>query len=328
MRADRRPCVALGAAGAIDVAAVLLLGAQPHAWVVLPAALLHVAAAVAVLRLRGAEPTRRLLAAAMTFSLPLIGLVMAMLVVRLRGRGGDELVARPAPVQRSESGAELARRLTAGGPVCEALLAIDAGTRHVALASLQRDADARAIAVLRWSLAQPDPDPVLEAALALEELSARYAERSAEACAEAERRPSRDSALAAAEVVASAIHNGLAEPALLPAIAARARACYGTAARLDEQRAGELAWARARLELAMGDPEAALALIEPVLGTSACEERLLELHRDAAHAARRFELLPPAEPVPVAGPRHELEARHERNRSFALNPSLAMSWSP
>lgn len=291
MPADRRPFAMIGAAGAVDVAALLLLLAQPHAWVLLPSGLLHVTAAVAVLRLRGAEPSRRLLAAAMIFSLPLVGVAMAVLVVSLRGRGGGELLARREPVQRSESGAELARRLTAGGPACQLLLATDAETRHAAVSTLQREADARAITLLRWSLAQRDPDLALEAALALEELSARYAERSAQACAEAERRPSRDSALAAAEVIASALHNGLADPALLPVIAAQARDYYCMAARLDEPRAGELAWARARLELAMLDPAAALALIEPVLGTNVDHERLLELYRDAAHAARRFELL-------------------------------------
>jgi hypothetical protein len=300
MRGDLRAFAVIGAAGALDVAAILLLGALPHAGGFLASGLLHVTAAVAVLRLRGAEPTRRLLAAAMIFSLPLIGVAMAALVVSLRGRGNSELLTRSAPVPRAGAGAELARRLTAGGPACEALLASDAEARHAAMSSLQRDADARAITLLRWALAQPAPELALEAALALEELSARYAERSAEACAEAERRPSRDSALAAAEVIASAIYNGLADPALLPVIAAQARDYYRMAARLDEPRAGELACARARLELAMLDPGAALALLEPVLAANAGDARLLELYRDAAHAARRFELLAAAEPRPAA----------------------------
>jgi hypothetical protein len=296
MRADRRPLAVIAAAGAIDAGALVLLGAGPDAWMVLFSGVLHIAAAAAVLRMRGTEPTRRLLAAAMTFSLPLIGLVMAALVVTLRGRGGDELLARHEPMRRRESGAELARRLTAGRFTCESLVG-DPELRRVTVSALQRAADARAITLLRWSLAQPHPDLRLEAALALEELSARYAERSAQACAEVERRPSRDSALAAAEVIASAIYSDLAEPALLPVISAQARAYYRMAAQLDEQRAGELAWARARLEFAMLAPEAALALIEPVLGANAGDDRLRELHRDAAHGARRFELLPPMEPL-------------------------------
>ncbi len=296
MRADRRPLAVIAAAGAIDAGALVLLGARPESWMLLPSGLLHLAAAAAVLRMRGTEPTRRLLAAAMAFSLPLIGVVMAVLVVTLRGRGGDELLARHEPMRRPESGAEVARRLTAGSSTCEALLVGDAELRRVTVSALQRAADARAITLLRWSLAQAHPDLRLEAALALEELSARYAERSAQACAEAERRPSRDSALAAAEVIVSAIYSDLAEPALLPVISAQARAYYRMAAQLDEQRAGELAWARARLEIAMLAPEAALALIEPVLGANAGDDRLRELHRDAAHGARRFELLPPVEP--------------------------------
>ena len=298
MRADHRPFTAIVAAGASDAVAVLLLAVQPHAWTWLPSGLLHVVAVAWLLRLRGGDPTRRQLAAAMAFSLPLIGIAMAALVVSVRGRSGDEFLAGHGLVRRPASGAELARRLTAGAPACQLLLSADAETRRSALAALQRDADAHAITLLRWSLAQPDPDLVLEAALALEELSVRSTERSAQACAEAERRPSRDSALAAAEAIAGAIHNGLADPALRPAIAARARDYYRLAARLDEHRAGELALSRARLELAMHDPEAALALIEPALGTGAGDPRLRELHRDAAHAARRFELLPEAEISP------------------------------
>lgn len=321
MRADRRALAVIAAAGAIDVAALGVLCAEPRAWVWLLAAILHVTAAAAVMRLRGIEPTRRLLAAAMMFCLPPVGPAMAVLVVRLRGRGGDELLARREPVPRSARGAELATRLTAGGPACEALLAADPETRHVAVSALQRDADARAITLLRWSIAQPDPDLALEAALALEELSARYAERSAEACALAERQPSRASALAAAEVIASAIHNGLADPALLPAIAAQARAHYDLAARLDEPRAAELAGARARLELAMRAPDAALALIEPALDAGAGDEPLRELYRDAAHAARRFELLAPAaERTPISLLRPILPLRRDmkaRDRSQA-----------
>lgn len=298
MRADQRSFAAIATAGASEAAAVLLLAVQPHAWALLPSGLLHVAAVASMLRLRGGDPTRRQLAAAMAFSLPLIGIAMAALVVSLRGRDGDEILAGHGPVRRSASGAELTRRLTAGAPSCQLLLSADTETRRSAIAALQRDPDARAIALLRWSLAQPGPDLALEAALALEELGVRHTERSAQACAEAERRPARDSALAAAEELASAIHNGLADPALRPAIAARARDYYRRAAQLDEHRAGELALPRARLELAMLDPEAALALIEPALHTGAGDPQLRELHRDAAHAARRFDLLARADASP------------------------------
>jgi hypothetical protein len=318
---DDRALTVIAAAGAIDVAALGVLCVQPEAWLLV--GLVHVAAAGAVLRLRGVEPTRRLLAAAMMFCLPPVGPAMAMLAVRLRGRGGDDLLAGHKLVARSASGAELAARLTAGGPACEALLAVDAETRHVAVSALQREADARAITLLRWSLAQPDPDLALEAALALEELSARYAERSAEACALAERQPSRASALAAAEVIASAIHNGLADPALLPAIAAQARAYYRLAAQLDEPRAAELAGARARLELAMLDPDAALALIEPVLDAGAGDEPLRELYRDAAHAARRFDLLAPCGPAQRT-PATSLPAEAERTSISVLRPLASL----
>lgn len=330
MRADRALAV-IGAAGAIDVAAQGVVCVEPGAWAWLLAGLLHVTAAGVVLRLAGGEPTRRRLAAAMMFCLPPVGPVMAMLAVRLRGRGGDELLGRRgdellgrrAPVPRSASGSELAARLTAGGSACEALLAVDAEARHVAVSALQRDADAHAITLLRWSIAQPDPDLALEAALALEEITARYAERSAEACAVAEHQPSRASALAAAEVIASAIHNGLADPALLPAIAAQARAYYQLAAQLDEPRAAELTSARARLELAMLDPDAALALIEPVLDAGADDEALRELYRDAAHAARRFDLLAPFAPA-LRAPATSLPPATELTPISVLRPLASL----
>ncbi|HEU4734644.1 MAG TPA: hypothetical protein VFT22_42425 [Kofleriaceae bacterium] len=305
MRADRRASGPIAAAAALDLAALLLLVAQPHAWMVLPSGALHATAAVAMLRLRGDEPTRRLLAAAMMFTLPLVGVALAVFVVRLRGRGGDELLIRQRPPRRSESGVELARRLTAGGSLCEALLAGDREARLVAVARLRCEANGRAIALLRGSLSQRDPDLALDAALALEELAAHHAERTALACAEVERRPCRDTALAAAEAIAGAIHDGLAEPGLVPAIAAHARRYYRMAAELDEPRAKELAWGRARLELAVLDPEAALAVLEPVFREHAEDDRLAAIYRDAAHAARRFERLASAEPsgsVPLLDP--------------------------
>ncbi|HEX3764831.1 MAG TPA: hypothetical protein VHW23_39315 [Kofleriaceae bacterium] len=332
MRADQQSLAAVATAGASEVAAVLLLAVQPHAWAVLPSGLLHVVAVASLLRLREVAPTRRQLAAAMAFCLPLIGIAMAALVVGLRGRSGDELLAGHGPVRRAASGAELTRRLTAGAPTCQILLSADAETRRSAIAALQRDPDARAIALLRWSLAQPGPDLALDAALALEELSVRHAERSAQACAEADRRPARDSAIAAAEELASAIHNGLADPALRPAIAARARDYYRRAAELDEHRAPELALSRARLELAMLDPEAALALIEPVLHTAG-DPQLRELHRDAAHAARRFDLLARADASPAvavadrapcpAPPAHDPPCAGEPS---VARPAVVVTW--
>jgi hypothetical protein len=292
MPADRRALVGAGLAFAIEACAVVLLGCSERSWVWPIAGLMHLAAGLVLLVPGRGEPSRRVLAAAMTFALPVLGAAMAALVVTVEGRGGDELLSRHERVPRPESGVVVARRVTAGVPTCEALLA-DVHTRRTTLAALQREPDARAIALLRWSMMQADPDLAIEAALALEELSARCAGRAADACAEADRRPSYDRARAAADELAGPIHNGLAEPALARALAAQARGYYDRAAALDEARAGQLAWARARLELAVLCPEAALALLQPALAADPDDDRLLALYRDAAHAARRFELLPP-----------------------------------
>jgi hypothetical protein len=291
MPADRRALAGVGVAFAIEACAVVLVCCTERAWVWPAAGLMHLTAGLVLLAPRSGDPSRRRLAAAMTFALPLLGAAMAALVVTVQGRGGDELLSRHGPVRRPESGVVVAWRVTAGVPTCESLMA-DVNTRRTTLASLQRDPDARAIALLRWSMTQADPDLAIEAALALEELSARCARRAADACAEADLQPSREHALAAADELAGPIHNGLAEPALAQALAAQARAYYDRVASLDEARAGELAWARARLELAVLCPDAALALLEPALVAHPDDERLLALYRDAAHAARRFELLP------------------------------------
>lgn len=140
-------------------------------------------------------------------------------------------------------------------------------------------------------MAQPDPDLGVEAALALEELSTQSTRRVAEACAAMERQPCRDHAVAAAEELAAPIHSGLAEPALVTALAAQARSYYARAVALDPARAGELAWSRARLELAVLRPDAAIALLEGALQVHRGDQRLLALYRDALHASRRFELL-------------------------------------
>jgi hypothetical protein len=292
MLAERRALIGTGVGLAIDACAVVLVGYAAPGWWWPIAGLLHLTAALVVLAPRTTEPSRRLLAAAMTVTLPVLGAAMAVLVVTMRGRGGDELLTRHEPGRRPESGVVVARRITGGVPGCESLMA-DIDTRRTALAALQRDPDARAIALLRWSMMQADPDLAIEAALALEDLSARCARRSADACAEADRQPSRERALAAADEIAAPIHNGLAEPALARSLAALARHYYDRAVSLDEARDGELVWARASLELAVLRPDAALALLEPALIVHPDDDRLLALYRDAAHAARRFELLPP-----------------------------------
>lgn len=292
MPADRSALLGAGVAFAIDACAVLLVCRAEHGWVWPISGLLHLTGSLLVFAPRFGEPSRRLLAAAMTFTLPVVGAAIAVLVHTIPGRGGDELLTRREPVRWPMSGAAVALRITGGAPACESLMA-DVDSRRTMLAALQRDPDARAIALLRWSTMQADPDLAIEAALALEDLSARYATRAAAACADMGRQPSRERALAAAEELARPIHNGLTEPALVRALAAQARCYYDQAASMDEARRGELAWARARLELAVLRPDAALILLAPVLALAPEDHRSLALYRDAAHAARRFELLPP-----------------------------------
>lgn len=292
MRAERRALAAAAAsfaldAGAVAVAVIAAAGPLPR-WPV--AALLHLCAVAAAASL-SSEPSRRQLAVAMVFTLPVLGAALAATAALVPGRGRDELLPRRGWPRQRETGVVVARRLVAGVPICESLLG-DPESRRAALAALQRESDARAVALLRWAVNQPDPDLGVEAALALEELSTRSSRRAADACTAMERQPCRDNALAAAQELAAPIHNGLAEPSLVTALADQARSYYERAAALDPARAGELAAPRARLELAVLRPEVALALLEPALQANPGDGGLRALYREAAHASRRFELLP------------------------------------
>ena len=75
-------------------------------------------------------------------------------------------------------------RLAAALPSCEALSAGTVEERRAIIATLVRRADADAVALLRWALGASDPDLAVDAALALEELTASFDARLA-ACRDA-----------------------------------------------------------------------------------------------------------------------------------------------
>ena len=139
-------------------------------------------------------------------------------------------------------------RLAVALPSCEALSAGTVEERRAIIATLVRRGDADAVALLRWALGASDPDLAVDAALALEEMTASFDARLA-ACRDAlargreaggrRRRPHRraptaalppaEAALAAAELITHAIDVGIADPALVPALASEAREDYALA---------------------------------------------------------------------------------------------------
>jgi hypothetical protein len=284
----------LAAATLCELAAALVLidgKASALAWAV--ATLAH-ACAVPLAAAAAPPGSRRELTVGLVLALPVVGAMLAMLALSVRG-GSGELAAEPAqPDDRPLLTPEEARRLAADLPTCEALTSRDERERRSALARLQHRGDAQAIRVLRWALGRPDPDLVLEAALTLEDLGGRHEARVQAARATLIAKPTFEQALATADLVAEAVFTGLADAALLPAVAQEARCLYELAEGLaGADRVALLAERRARLELAALCPGAALSEIERAqAGDAAAEARLAVLREDAALAARRFALLP------------------------------------
>jgi hypothetical protein len=158
------------------------------------------------------------------------------------------------------------------------------------------------VALLRWALGASDPDLAVDAALALEEMTASFDARLS-ACREAlaaaqggatEREtaapvatlPASEAALAAAELITHAIDVGVADPALVPALASEARDDYALAG-ADSTQAGAVAIGRTQLELGALRPDTALACIDAALPGVGPEIRpvLLSLREEALLAS-------------------------------------------
>ena len=220
-------------------------------------------AVIPILLWRSLTNSERWVGAAFTFAIPVAGAALAMIALGTAGRG-EVVEADPdaAPPEVEPLRAEELRRLGEALPCCEALLTGSIDERRAIIATLTRRADADAVALLRWALGAADPDLAVEAALALEEMTSSFETRLAQLRNAVARKPSADDAQDAAELATDAIEAGLAEPALVPSLAHEARQFYAAAAAVDPARAGELAIGRARLELAVLRPDAALAAID------------------------------------------------------------------
>jgi hypothetical protein len=257
-----------------DVTAALLLFAHPATATAVSAAVLHLCALVPIAASPALGSSERTVGLAFAFSIPLLGAGLAALSLGTEGQG--ELVevdpAAAVGVTVEAPRAEELRRLGEALPTCEALLAGNVDERRAIIATLALRADAGAVALLRWALGAPNPDLAVEAALAIEEMTASF-----EARLDAYRKmlatpalpaPADDgTALAAAELATDAIEAGLAETALVPTLAEEARGYFAAALADDPTRAATIAIGRARLELAVLHPDAALEAIDEVVAT-------------------------------------------------------------
>ena len=277
-------------AGLADVVALALLvthGGSSRA--ALAAVGLHLGALLPVLVARTLTSSEKALGAAFVLVLPVVGAALAALALATGGEG--ELDQAPPVDPVGPTGAqrvEELRRLGEALPCCEALLSGGLDERRAIIATLTRRADADAVALLRWALGAPDPELAVEAALAIEEMTAAFEGRLGECRAELAAAPrSAEAALACAELVTQAIDAGLADSALVPKLAHEARRNFIAADDGDPIRTTAVAVGRARLELEVLRPDTALACIDDALGRVAPEGRpaLLALREEAVLAS-------------------------------------------
>ncbi|HVV50062.1 MAG TPA: hypothetical protein VHO06_10420, partial [Polyangia bacterium] len=263
----RLPIVPWLSATLFDLTAVLLLFGHASRVAALSAGALHLAALLP-LGLAALAPSERVLGSAFVLAIPVLGAPLAALALGTEGRG-ELLEADPeAPAAAAEAPrAEELRRLGEALPTCEALLAGETDERRAIIATLTVRADAGSVSLLRWALGAANPELAVEAALAIEEMTASFEARMADYRKSLAAGGSGAEALAAAELATDAIEAGLAEAALIPALAEEARGFFAAALAAEPARAPGIAIGRARLELAVLRPDAALAAIDEVMVT-------------------------------------------------------------
>ena len=298
---QRRPTVPWIAASMADVIGLTAVVVVQEPWTLWLAAACHLAALLPIALLRALSSSEMTLALAFVTALPVVGALLAVLALE-HGDGdlASDLALSALPPQET-AGADFGR-LAVALPSCEALSAGTIEERRAIIATLVRHGDAEAVALLRWALGASDPDLAVDAALALEEMTASFDARLA-ACRDALAAargaddqpgggaappvlPFPEAALAAAELITHAIDVGIADPALVPALSAEAREDFGLAAG-DASHADAVAIGRTQLELGALRPDSALACVDAALPGAKPEARhtLLVLREEALLAS-------------------------------------------
>lgn len=239
-----------------------------------------------------ASRERRALASTLAVSVPVLGPLAAIWLEAVTGRGGADLLVDLGPVRRRMDGSEIARRLTASLPPCEAIVGDNVEARRATIGRLVERASADDIAILRWAHRQPDSEISLEAALALEEIGQRFEQRLRAARDAANTSPSPGAHAEIVLAISDAVRKNIVDSVLVPKLLVEARRHHLVAVVQDPALTETLAISLARLELAARQPGRALGVLCTIAGSTSSE--LIELRREAAYATRRFEGLPPA----------------------------------
>lgn len=238
-----------------------------------------------------ASRQRRGLASTLAASVPVIGPLAAIGLEAVTGGGGADLLVDLAPIRRRMDGSEIARRLVASLPPCEAIVSGDVEARRATIGRLVERASADDIAILRWAHRQPDSEVSLEAALALEEIGQRFEQRLRAARVAADTNPTPRAHAEIVCAISDAVRKNIVDTVLVPKLLVEARRHHLVAVVQDPALNEKLAIAVARLELAARQPARALGVLRTIEGSTSKE--LIELRREAAYATRRFDVLPP-----------------------------------
>jgi hypothetical protein len=233
------------------------------------------------------QPRRRMLAAAVSAAVPVVGPIAAILAVTVRGNGGRDLLHDAHAETGRVDAHHVARSLVTEMPACDALSSSDRQVRWACLAKLAGRANASDLALLRWARTRTPGDIAVEIALALEDIVVRFESRAYAARESAARGLDYETRAGAFRVLVDGIHRGIVDEPAIARLANEARQHHEAAIAADPDRARELLADRARLELAVDRPEVALDMLTSSLAGDAS---LIELYKQAAYAARRFEL--------------------------------------
>ena len=205
---DVQPPWLVGWAALADACALAVFACAPHGRIAAGAALLLHSAAVLPMSLgKSLTGSWRLLAVALCATLPGLGAVVALVMLRAGGGGAPDLLRPPVPKLEDPPVPPPSWKR----PLRARLSSKDRGERTSALGELVRRGDAPALAALRAVLARGERDPALEAALAIEEVSARAEQRLSEARLAYQQGPSQASASELLEAIISILEMKLAE---------------------------------------------------------------------------------------------------------------------
>jgi len=238
---------------------------------------IHLAAVLVAVRLDDrVGASRRWLAGALVFALPVAGAGLAAVALATRPRSGLTAAVPVDYVEPPMLDAACFHKIAEALSPCEVLSEPGHEEGWATLAALTRRGDEESVRLLRW-LVLANPDMAVDAALALEELSVRFDRGLESRRIELAAAPSAESAFAEGAFIGRAMQSGLVDPVMLNSRAAEARRCFALARQLDPGDGDDITIEWGRMELAAMRPEAALSMVEEWLARPAAGRERLAL---------------------------------------------------